>query len=132
VCTYDARFFGAGSGTSFCSVSSTPTQDDEALLCGQEAAGAWNMQQEQAEAGRRSSYSEQETQEIPHGVLLHLSNDKTELVECLRARYYASCVVSEIVPCILAQRHTRSSYGRCSRQDYRSSYRKVLNRCLEK
>jgi hypothetical protein len=55
------------------------------------------MQQEQAEAGRRGSYSEQETQEIPHGVLLHLSNDKTELlVECLHARYHASCVVGEI------------------------------------
>lgn len=86
MCTYDARFLGAGSGISFCSVSSTPTQDDEALLCGQEAAGAWNMQQEQAEAGRRGSYSEQETQEIPHGVLLHLSNVRQDRARRMPAR----------------------------------------------
>ena len=68
MCTYHGRFFGAG--ISVCSVS-TPTQD-ELLLCRQEAAGARNMQQEQAEAGRGGSYPAQESQETPRGVHLHL------------------------------------------------------------
>ena len=102
MCTYHGRFFGAG--ISVCSVS-TPTQD-ELLLCRQEAAGARNMQQEQAEAGRGGSYTAQESQETPRhlhlfflnvSVRLHLE-DKDQSSLATRA----SCVVSEIVACMLA------------------------------